>query len=269
MGEPRRFLRFVVPGLVFVIELTIYLWLSDTTWNWVRQTIQFSTDSMEKIIGAAVAALVASGGVGYVLSTLNHVSLTPLMFNYRALLEEMIRRGLMAIVDQAGRPITFGWSPNRNWAIITAIWHSRREASQRIKGAESRADSLFDVCHSAGAALWASLLAWALAWFLQWHQQSENNANWAFWLLPSFVVVLFACSYCRAARICRAYVGMILIEELERTRQNAAESIRKRAHEIWQRRGSAPGTAAQDWLQAEAELPDEAAKSRPVIVVST
>ncbi len=32
------------------------------------------------------------------------------------------------------------------------------------------------------------------------------------------------------------------------------EEIRKRAYEIYLSRGSRPGTALQDWLQAEAEI---------------
>jgi hypothetical protein len=37
------------------------------------------------------------------------------------------------------------------------------------------------------------------------------------------------------------------------------DAIRRRAHEIWQRRGKAPGTAVDDWLRAERELTAEAA----------
>jgi hypothetical protein len=41
------------------------------------------------------------------------------------------------------------------------------------------------------------------------------------------------------------------------------ESIRRRAHEIWQRRGSNPGTPVDDWLQAERELSAEPRRVPP------
>jgi hypothetical protein len=41
------------------------------------------------------------------------------------------------------------------------------------------------------------------------------------------------------------------------------DAIRRRAHEIWQRRGAGPGTPTDDWLQAERELAAEPKRVPP------
>jgi hypothetical protein len=48
-------------------------------------------------------------------------------------------------------------------------------------------------------------------------------------------------------------------------RTPAEDEIRRRAHELWQRRGTRPGSAVGDWLEAERQLLAEAgpAERRP------
>jgi hypothetical protein len=139
MVEARRFLRYVLPGLLFASELTLFLWLSESSWTWAQTHFRPSTDSTEKVIAAAITALVASGGIGYLLATLNHILLTPVMFNYRPLLQTLIDRELISVVDHAGQSVVIhSSSPALNWTVVNAIWHARRESSQRIKGAEAR-----------------------------------------------------------------------------------------------------------------------------------
>jgi hypothetical protein len=41
------------------------------------------------------------------------------------------------------------------------------------------------------------------------------------------------------------------------------EAIRRRAHEIWLRRAGKPGSATEDWLEAERELRTEALAKKP------
>ncbi|MBZ5704311.1 MAG: DUF2934 domain-containing protein [Acidobacteriia bacterium] len=43
-------------------------------------------------------------------------------------------------------------------------------------------------------------------------------------------------------------------KNLGRTRAEIQAEIRRRAHEIYERRGKAPGHALDDWLRAEAEV---------------
>ncbi len=66
MNETRRFLRYVIPGLVFLLEAGLLLCLSDKSWIWLNSHEKLITN--EKLIGSAITIFVASGGIGYILA---------------------------------------------------------------------------------------------------------------------------------------------------------------------------------------------------------
>ena len=68
MDEARRFLRYVTPGLLFIIFLCLFLYLNN-------REIFIDTAKMisnETDIGLPLALLIASGGMGFVFSILHH-----------------------------------------------------------------------------------------------------------------------------------------------------------------------------------------------------
>lgn len=68
MDEAKRFLRYVTPGLVFLTETLILLWLIEPN---VTYTI-LKDLSKESGVGLAIATLLASGGVGFMFSVVHH-----------------------------------------------------------------------------------------------------------------------------------------------------------------------------------------------------
>lgn len=62
MDEARRFLRYILPGLVFPVMLLITLLISDT-----NEIINFlRNDSDKQIIGVIGGVFLASGVLGYI-----------------------------------------------------------------------------------------------------------------------------------------------------------------------------------------------------------
>ena len=187
MEEPKRFLRHVMPGLVFLIELAIYLWLPDQDLKWITRNLPLSLDSTEKLIGTAIFAVFVSGGLGYLLSIIYHTLVAPFTLNYGDILSDLVDKKVLD-VHAVSQPfpvpmrhfLTYSRKSIYYWAIGTALWHSRRETSQKIKGASPRADSLFDLCHSAGATLTGSVLAMLIARYFSAMQEKLQIARFGY-----------------------------------------------------------------------------------------
>jgi hypothetical protein len=174
MDEARRFLRYVIPGLSFIVQAMLLLWELKPGWT-VELVAGLSSD---KGIGILIATLLGSGGLGFVFSIFHHSLLwrghwrwiTGPM-DYRDLIERLRRRNLLRLLDaQSGDVLNSDRAPDRfvAWAIVTALWHERvmtseEEEDNMIKSAEPRADSLTNLVHSMGTARIASLSAVLLA----------------------------------------------------------------------------------------------------------
>jgi len=66
MEEARRFLRYVIPGLLFFIEISLYLFFSAH-----RQFIS-ALKELGKDLAFPVSLFLASGGIGFLLGVLYH-----------------------------------------------------------------------------------------------------------------------------------------------------------------------------------------------------
>jgi hypothetical protein len=68
MDEARRFLRYVIPGLVFLTETLILLWV-------IKPDVAYKIlegFKKESGVGLVIATLLVSGGVGFIFSVLHH-----------------------------------------------------------------------------------------------------------------------------------------------------------------------------------------------------
>jgi hypothetical protein len=68
VDEARRFLRYIIPGAIFAF-LTA-LWLYIVLLDWPSFKLLEFTD--KEGIGGAIAALLASGALGYIFATVHH-----------------------------------------------------------------------------------------------------------------------------------------------------------------------------------------------------
>ena len=161
MDEARRFLRYVTPGLVFALEYVGLLLVLIPTWAGSH----FESLKGGEGIGVAVTLFLASGAVGFVLSTIHHALQwreTDSILDHRKFVRRLVERGIVEVSrtgDKAAHE-SFDWlTRERAWAVLTALWHERAKEEKAIEGATSRATALTDLAHSLGTMRVSSLLA--------------------------------------------------------------------------------------------------------------
>ena len=163
MEETKRFLRYVTPGLVLAVETTLLLYILFP--DWTKENL----NSMQTGVGfgGALVALLASGGIGFVLSGFQHTlhwCRWAGVVNHRPLIENLIETRTIEIRDVQGLQIPpESLSREEAWVVITALWHERVGTCKKIEGATPYASSLTDLVHSTGTARVASLFALVIA----------------------------------------------------------------------------------------------------------
>jgi hypothetical protein len=188
MDEARRFLRYVIPGLSFVVQTILLLWGLVPDWT-QGMVAELRTD---KGIGIVIAALFGSGGLGFIFSTVHHAILWQCRkrwligpVDHRDLIDRLRSRNLLSLLDaQSGNVLPLNRRPDRfeAWAIFASLWHERiapsKWTSKKIKSAEPRADSLANLVHSLGAARIASLVAVILAFVITARISEYSSERW-------------------------------------------------------------------------------------------
>lgn len=172
MEEYRRFFRYVLPGLIFAIELSIFVFLSDI--EELQRTINFILyhNKISEIIGigTSIVAFLATGGLGYIFGSIYHVSFHIIRnkgtryvgVDHRSAVVNAASNNWIALkkienddYDVDSKQIT----PSGAWRIITSYWNERVETSQIIKSAEPRSKSLADILHGTGTSFIAASVA--------------------------------------------------------------------------------------------------------------
>jgi hypothetical protein len=156
MDDSRRFLRYVIPGLVYLLSMVLFVWILFPGWT----ATQLARVLGEQFgLGSAIAGLVASGGLGYVFSALHHLMhnrvgwLAPM--DYSLVLNRLVASGQIQI-----GPLTTGerrssapsFSRREALPIITALWHQRTRTSLALAGIEARLNLFHDTAHASGTA---------------------------------------------------------------------------------------------------------------------
>lgn len=166
MEEARRSLRYIFPGIVLILEtLAIVLVIEPGT----------GLDLMAFLggqvgVGTAIALLLLSGGLGYLLGQVHHWTHWRSRLgavDHSAFISDLRQRRILSLVQRgSGHPL----SPDapvdrfRSWTLVTSLWHERVSCACRpVSGANDRINSLADLVHSAGSGRIAAVLALVLA----------------------------------------------------------------------------------------------------------
>lgn len=227
MHDARRFLRFVIPGLVFALVIALLLLLILPGW-----TISI-LGGLQKDTGTAVvlAGLLASGCLGFVLSACHHALMWRQKgetFDYRRTVRALEARQVIRLYSQdTGNPIVQDSLTQEDaWAICTAMWHERTKTSPVIQGGESKAASLADAAHSIGAARVAATSAAIVVFGMivpsvaTFSLSATPILRYASSLVVAYLVAeLFRQSYNRTARFAEQVMEQVLFDALvlERT----------------------------------------------------
>jgi hypothetical protein len=94
-SEGRQFLRHVMPGLVYGVEVLLFLSIALPDF-----TAKFLVDSSKDALGAIAGVFLASGGLGYIFSSVHHWRLwrcEPDIFDHRPVIRKLRDMGKVEI----------------------------------------------------------------------------------------------------------------------------------------------------------------------------
>jgi hypothetical protein len=215
MEEARRFLRYVIPGLVFLIEITLYLSLS------VNGGFLKSLRDLGKDLGFALLLFLASGGLGFLLGVVYHslywtTGFCKLVVTHLPLVKDCIERGWLKLQKREdGSELDVNvLTQSGAWRIVTAFWHERKESSQRIKAANSRTDSLTDIMHGLGTTFIGSILA-IFAWIFVHRKLLGQFPYIEYYIIPLSVSYIHFINWRRVIEHFQSVVAIIVCDELQ------------------------------------------------------
>lgn len=224
-GDIRRFLRYVFPGLVLIVETATLLSIA----NPLKVRSVIVADLKLDAISSLLTILVLSGGAGYVLGlTYNFVVWLPVLpfsllcVDYREFLRLAIKRQLLALYLDSEEGVDLieanCLSARGAWRVVTGIWHARMPDSKVLKESFSRCESLADLMHGAGAACAASLAAAVMCWFLDKYDLIVCVHVKSTAAVAVMLIVIHSFSYWSLRNNAQRIVELILLQELQPTR---------------------------------------------------
>jgi hypothetical protein len=222
MDEARRFLRYVTPGIIFALELTILLFVLRPEWK-LEKLLEFGKDSG---IATILVALLASGGLGFIFSTIHHhlhsLKWCDLM-DHTQVINQLRNEG---VLDLQGLDKTYIPTKKQAWVIVTAVWHQRLKTCDKIGSVEPRTKDLVDIMHSMGTARVASGTAVLVAFGSVFATACCGQLSLPMCRVLSAVGIavgaysIFQIGYVRTARLAQAVIDEVLSDALHAEKEN-------------------------------------------------
>ena len=217
MNDIRSFIRYLAPGITFVVELALLLILADplAAPSWLTQLKEYAN------LGTVFGGVLALGGLGYLISGFHHnLYWSRLGARYAAIdsrdfivrLQNMGRLKLK-FQDGSNSDALVKLSAAGAWRVVTALWYTRRKSSERIKGATTRADSLSDLTHGAGSALVACVMSIVVAYFLA-YKGFDQVCIYLMLPVSVFLPYMHWRSYRFTGKQTQGFAELVLFEEL-------------------------------------------------------
>lgn len=234
MDEARRFLRYLIPGLLFGVETLIMLVVVFPEW-----TISYLTSIKgNEGLGIALGSLLTAGGLGFLFSTIHHcchwrLPLDSKVIDHSSMIKCLVDLKVITLDHEAGSS-----SVDRKMAldVTLALWYSRLKAGTPIGDADRKVTSLSDISHAAGTGRVASLVALVTVLIIcmtagSWSLDVEPILRFIFMLLLGVgLIVLFHETYVRTGGITQRLIDQLLKATLLKERTaNAHGDISEKA----------------------------------------
>lgn len=211
MEEARRFFRYVIPGLVFIVDVLATILILD--YGKFLNVLKEANN-----VGSILGMLVVSGRLGYIFSNIyfclywsfkkchavNHVDVI------KSLKEKLIIR------NTDGKNCLENLDKHKSWVIMNLFWHCRLKEVKRIEGINPKNDQLTDITHGLGTTIIASLSAAIMCLFLLSTKLIEFNYSNLLWLLPlwSLLIIPAFVQYFRAHKISQSLINSTFANEV-------------------------------------------------------
>jgi len=231
MDEARRFLRYVMPGLSFIVQMVLFLWLLIPTWTQDNVLHPIVNSG----IGLATILLFGSGGIGFIFGVIHHhVHAHFGSVDQAGTVNRLRGRNIIRLIDtESGNEFNNGYRITRlnAWIIVTAIWHERIKTNKKIKSANTRTDSLADMTHSTGTARVASVCAWLLTLGIAMNtfQISFKGVDILHFVIMNMIafmlMTVFHCAYKRTGASVERVVEGVLFDALVDERRISKDAV--------------------------------------------
>ncbi len=197
MEEAQRFMRYLTPGILFVGELALLLFIVDPC------TFKHLMDNNSNPLALVAATFIISGGAGYFLSLCHHFLLWTIYswcgclsklftLDYNNVLKAAIIEGSLKVKPSIRVGSTnrhFRPKPMEAWQVSTALWNILVAVqSTNMKDANKTASRLLDITYGIGAVSCGSIIAIMLVIYFRW----DNMLDCRFFVAMS-ISALFAC----------------------------------------------------------------------------
>ena len=229
MDEARRFLRYITPGLVFITEILILLWIIAPN---LAQTI-LKNLKQDSGLGLVAATLLGSGGVGFMFSVIHHWihwrgknGVT----DHKQFITSLRERGIIQLRNRSSGAILDEkrtLSQFQAWSILTGLWNERLSGEKSlVKAADPRATSLTDLAHSLGTARVGTVFAWIVTSFVLFRNSAVSIEACAVArfisgnVLAAFFVYLCHSGYRTTGKAFQEFVEQVLDDELTKAKEN-------------------------------------------------
>lgn len=216
MEEARRFLRYVLPGLLYLLETFILLLLSVDRNILFPLIKEIPTDN----VAFPITVFIASGALGFLLSIIYYALfwniLTPLRVNHRPFIKIAVEKDWLQLMNRENNTIV---QPNDisgkgAWRIITGFWHENIKTSKRFESANKRIDIFTDLAHGLGAAFIGSVFAIVTWWLIHKILTNECPYNWTDFIAPFIFFVVHFVNFKNIAKHYGNISEMIVLNEL-------------------------------------------------------
>ena len=224
MEDYKRFFRYVIPGLVFIIEISVYLLLS--AFDKFSYLIKDNLGNLKDGIGIVLSAFLLSGGIGYLLGVFYH-TLFHIVRNKRSFWGYFIADHLSLIRDAVENRRWLALQNRNNgeeisvdrltqsgaWRIATVFLNTRWLSSKRMKSAKERLESYGDIMHGAGPAFTGSIITIPV-WLLI-HYELSNNCPIGVLLFSILISFIHLCNYMNVVKDYQGVSNIIIANELQ------------------------------------------------------
>lgn len=228
MDEARRFLRYVTPGLTFGVQSVLLLLTIDLCWT-LDQIAKLNADAGA---GFAVAAFLASGGLGYLFSVIHHTAHQRLRGR---LVSAIDHTGIVERLSQAdfldlkkvvsGNPVETKKIDRLNaWVVVTAVWKENLKNDSPIQSADACATDLTDIMHSAGAARVDALFSLGVGILAVCCLNPSYELGVGAITVGLLFFVLHHCNYLRIGKLAERFIHEVLSDALPGKKPNVTSA---------------------------------------------
>lgn len=153
MDEARRFLRYVMPGLVYGVETTLWLFIVFPEWTYCLILGLAAKDGL----GVAIGSVLASGALGYIFATAHHWCHWHLCIDEGILDHSELIKRLGLLPNESNK--TKKAYRKKALEISLTHWYRLRDSNSIGDATLKKLDSLGDQAHAFGNARIASVFS--------------------------------------------------------------------------------------------------------------